>query len=112
MKYAHIIILLSLLLLQGCRPNFWKQHDPKYWADAFRIDPPPALAAYSSDEMQAAAQCFSRCNSISYECINSEKIEKSEPQCEEEKQICFQQCDNKIQEGKKSEFNPGMESCD
>ena len=54
----------------------------------------------SSKEMQTEAQCFSRCNSIAYECINSEKIEKNEPQCEEEKQACFQQCDNEVKEGK------------
>ena len=67
----------------------------------------------SSDELKEAAQCYSRCHSISYECINSEDTDKSESQCETEKQTCYQQCETS--EHKRSTYeddcDPGMESC-
>jgi hypothetical protein len=113
---------------------------------------------YDGSIMQATAQCYSRCDSISHQCINAElclkwetnyyvpcedlqsgaalpeKIEKSEPkksepQCEEEKQICFQQCEVEAEKEKVKEVvsekveeeftsepmqedcDPGMESC-
>ena len=69
----------------------------------------------SSEEMQDAARCYSICNSISYECINSEKIEKSEPQCEEDKQMCFRQCEGEEESDTvtvEDDCDPGMESCD
>ena len=47
-------------------------------------------------QMRSLAQCYSRCTSISHECINLEKIEKIKSQCEEEKQVCVQMC-NKVE---------------
>jgi hypothetical protein len=90
---------------------------------------------------RSGAQCYSRCNSIAYECINydsksveedcdpgmescadyaQKKIEKSESQCKDEKQACIQQCE--VEEEKEevlremlrkeeADCDPGMESC-
>jgi hypothetical protein len=58
----------------------------------------PPKGPDSSDEMKRGAKCYSRCNSILYKCINSEDTDKSESQCEEDKQICFRQCEGKVEE--------------
>ena len=87
---------------------------------------------------RSGAQCYSRCNSIAYECINydsksveedcdpgmescadysQKKTEKSESQCEEEQQACIQQCEveeekEEVLRKEEADCDPGMESCD
>ena len=85
----------------------------------------------SSDEMQEATQCYSKCFDNYHACINSDDEDSPpESQCEEDKQACFQQCEGeeeieKVKEEEISEkveqepgsvmveeeCDPGMESC-
>lgn len=58
------------------------------------------------EEEYDIGHCYSRCHSTASECINSEKIEKSKPQCEEDKQACFQQCEVE-QEERLKEYDHG-----
>ena len=81
----------------------------------------PDAIGEPSREMKSKAQCYSRCNSIAFECFNSRGLtNKSEPQCNEEQLICFQQCGIEAEKEKLKEVvsekveedcDPGMESC-
>jgi hypothetical protein len=75
----------------------------------------PDAIGEPSREMKSKARCYSRCNSIAYECLNLRGLtNKSEPQCNEEQLICFQQCNGEKESVSvpiEEDCDPGMESC-
>jgi len=85
------ILFLFCLLSVGCvSPSTQFSHAQTLGVDKEESD------GSLSRQMKSLAQCYSSCNSISHKCINSEKIEKSKSQCEEEEQVCRQMC-NKVE---------------
>ena len=120
----HIIFPLKLIVLH------WKWTDDcPYAPDGTRICVQPwdynKSGPESSDEMQEATQCYSKCFDNYHACINSDDEDSPpESQCEEDKQMCFRQCegDYETDEPKGSTYksdpiehddcDPGMESCD